>query len=207
MTTIVDKTNFSKKSDSELWIELKKDNPDALNNLFYRFYNDLYFYGKKLSYDEDHVKDTIQDIFSNLWENRKKLSEVVHVKAYVFRIFRNKLLKTSIENTIYTLSPDENKQEKEFNISHEDIIIEHETSTELSKTISTLLEDLTDKQREIIYLKFYCNLSNEEISHSLSIEKQSVSNLLNRTFNTLREKLKKTEFFLLLILLTFWSIK
>lgn len=207
MNNVFNNYYLSNKSDSELWGELKKGSPEALSNLFYRFYNDLYFYGRKLSLDENHVKDTIQDVFSTLWENKNKLSAVVHVKAYIFRIFRNSLLKTSTKNTIYTLCPDDNNQEKEFTISHEDIIVEHETSTELSKTISTLLETLTDKQREIIYLKFYCNLSNEEISQSLSIEKQSVSNLLNRTFNTLREKLKKTEFFQLLILLTFWSIK
>ena len=191
MNTISCKNNLSEKSDSELWIDLKENNPDALNSLFHRFYNDLYFYGKKLSTDDNHVIDTIQDIFANLWENRSKLSNVIHVKAYIFRIFRNKLLKTSNKNIVNTLLPDDNKLEKEFIISHEDIIVEYETKTRTTKIITTLLEDLTDKQREIIYLKFYCNLSNSEISQSLSIEKQSVSNLLNRTFNTLREKLNK----------------
>lgn len=190
--------SISNKSDSELWIKLKEDNSDALNILFYKFYNDLYFYGKKLSSDDNHVIDTIQEIFANLWESRNKLSNVVHVKAYIFKIFRNKLLKASNKNIIYTLLPGNNKPENEFVISQEDIIIEYETKTKTSKIITTLLEDLSDKQREIIYLKFYFNLSNSEISKSLSIEKQSVSNLLNRTFNTLREKLKKSKFLLYL---------
>lgn len=201
------KNNLSEKNDSELWIDLKKGNPNALNSLFYRFYNDLYFYGKKLSIDDNHIIDTIQDIFANLWENRNKLSNVTHVKAYIFKIFRNKLLKASNKNIIYNLLPDNNKSENEFIISHEDIIIEHETKTKTRRIITTLLEDLTDKQREIIYLKFYCKLSNSEISQSLLIEKQSVCNILNRTFNILREKLKKNNFLLLLICLTFCEIK
>ncbi|MCK5169000.1 MAG: sigma-70 family RNA polymerase sigma factor, partial [Bacteroidales bacterium] len=130
-----------------------------------------------------------------------------HVKAYIFRIFRNKLLKPSNKNTVNTLLPDDNKLEKEFIISHEDIIVELETKTKISKIITTLLEDLTDKQREIIYLKFYCNLSNLEISESLSIEKQSVCNMLNRTFNTLREKLIKNNLLFFLICLAFCTIK
>ena len=207
MSTNSCKSNLSEKSDSELWIDLKENNPNALNSLFYRFYNDLYFYGKKLSNDDSHVLDTIQDIFANLWENRNKLSNVVHVKAYVFKIFRNKLLKVSNKNIIYTLLPGYNKLENEFIISHEDIIVEHETKTKTTKIITTLLEDLTDKQRKIIYLKFYCNLSNLEISRSLSIEKQSVYNMFNRTFNTLREKLKKNNFILFLIFLIFCIIK
>ncbi len=201
------KNNLSEKSDSELWIDLKKNNPNALNILFYRFYNDLYFYGKKLCNDDNHIIDTIQDIFANLWENRNKLSDVVHVKAYIFKIFRNKLLKTSNKNIIFTLLPANNKSENEFIISHEDIIIEHEAKTKITKIITTLLEDLTDKQREIIYLKFYCNLSNSEISRSLSIKKQSVCNILNRTFNILREKLKTNNFLFFLICLTFCTIK
>ena len=207
MSTISRKNNLSEKSDSELWIDLKENNPNALNNLFYRFYNDLYFYGKKLSNDDNHVIDTIQDIFANLWENRNKLSNVTHVKAYIFKIFRNKLLKTLNKNIIYTLLPGNNKSEIEFVISQEDIIVEHETKTETRRIITTLLEDLTDKQREIIYLKFYCNLSNSEISRSLSIEKQSVCNMLNRTFNTLRKKLKTNNFLFFLIYLTFCIIK
>ncbi len=208
MSTISCKNNLSEKSDSELWIDLKEGNPNALNSLFYRFYNDLFFYGKKLCNDDNHIIDTIQDIFANLWENKKKLSEVVHIKAYIFKIFRNKLLKTSNKYIVNTLLPDDNKLEKEFIISHEDIIVEYETKTRTTKIITTLLEALTDKQREIIYLKFYCNLSNSEISQSLSIEKQSVSNLLNRTFNTLREKLNKNNLFSLfmyLIFFKFWN--
>ena len=200
------KSDLSEKSDSELWIDLKEDNQDALNSLFYRFYNGLYFYGKKFSVDDNHVIDTIQDIFANLWENRNKLSNVEHVKAYIFRIFRNKLLKTSNKNIVHSLLTDDNKLEKEFVISYEDIIVEHETKTKISKIITTLLEDLTDKQREIIYLKFYCNLSNSEISQSLSIEKQSVCNMLNRTFNILREKLNKNNLLSLFMHIIFFKL-
>lgn len=183
---------FSNMSDSELWNELKKSNPDALHVLFYRYYNDLYFYGTKLANDNNLIIDTIQDLFLNLWENKKRLSDVQHIKAYLFQIFRNKLLKTPQKNTsIFSLKDISKIPEKEFIISQEDIIIEQETRSQISKTIITVLEELTDKQKEILYLKFYCNLSNTEISQTLSINKQSVSNLLNRSINTLRKKIKK----------------
>jgi len=200
-----DKNNIN-KSNSILWSELKKGNPDALKKLFHQFYNDLYFYGKKLSKDDNHIKDTIQDIFAYLWENRKSLSNVEYVKAYIFKIFRNKLLKPSNKKTIYTLT-DNDKRDIDFVISHEDLIAEHETQIQTSKIISLLLKDLSDKQREIIFLRFYCDLSITEISQSLSIEKQSVSNSLNRIFNTLRKKLTKNNLLLLLILLKFWTLK
>ncbi len=189
--TITKNHEFSNMSDSELWNELKKSNPDALHVLFYRYYNDLYFYGTKLVNDNNLIIDTIQDLFSNLWENKKRLSDVQHIKAYLFQIFRNKLLKASQKNIGFFSSKDISKiSEKEFILSQEDIIIEQESRSQISKTIITVLEELTDKQKEILYLKFYCNLSNTEICQTLSINKQSVSNLLNRSINTLRKKIK-----------------
>lgn len=83
---------LSNLSDSQLWNDLKNGNPEVLNFLFYEFYNDLYFYGTKLVNDKNLIIDTIQDLFSNLWENKKRLSDVQHIKAYLFQIFRNRLL-------------------------------------------------------------------------------------------------------------------
>ncbi|MCK5134942.1 MAG: sigma-70 family RNA polymerase sigma factor [Bacteroidales bacterium] len=185
-------------SDSQLWSELKNGNPEVLNFLFHEFYNDLYFYGTKLINDKNLIIDTIQDIFLNLWEGKKRLSDVQHIKAYLFKIFRNRLLKAPQKNTILFSLEDSNRiPDKEFIISQEDIIIEQETRSQISKTIITVLEELTDKQKEILYLKFYCNLSNTEISQTISIKKQSVSNLLNRSINTFRKKIKNYDLSLL----------
>ena len=190
--TITNNHEFSNLSDSKLWNELKKSNPDALHILFYKYYNDLYFYGTKLVNDNNLIIDTIQDLFSNLWENKKRLSDVRNIKAYIFQIFRNKLLKAPQKSiSIFSLMDISQIPEKEFVVSQEDIIIEKETRSQISTTILTVFEELTDKQKEILYLKFYCNLSNTEISQTLSINKQSVSNLLNRSINTLRKKIKK----------------
>lgn len=182
---------LSNLSDSQLWNDLKNGDPEVLNFLFYEFYNDLYFYGTKLVNDKNLIIDTIQDIFLNLWEGKKKLSDVQHIKAYLFKIFRNKLLKAPQKNIIlFSLKGSSRIPDKAFIISQEDIIIEQETRSQISKTIITVLEELTDKQKEILYLKFYCNLSNTEISQTISINKQSVSNLLNRSINTFRKKIK-----------------
>jgi RNA polymerase sigma factor (sigma-70 family) len=140
--------------------------------------------------DNDLILDTIQDVFSILWENRKRLSEVQHVRAYLFKTFRNRLLKTSRSNSHFFLFRDIGiLTENESSLSPEDIIVQRETKTEISNSISTALEDLTTKQKEILYLRFNCKLSIEEISQTLSIRKQSVSNLLNRAICKLRSNI------------------
>jgi len=190
----------SNLSDSQLWTDLKRGDPDVLQVLFFRYYNDLYFYGTKLVNDQNLVVDTIQDLFSSLWEGRKRLSDVQHIKAYLFKIFRNRLLKAPPKKMIqFSLRDSGQLPDKSFIISHEDVIIEEETRSKMSKTIGAILEELSDRQKEILYLKFYCGLSHNEISDALSMNKQSVSNLLNRSINIFRKKMKRFDFAVFLI--------
>lgn len=193
--------------DNQLWIELKRGDPDVLKVLFFRYYNDLYFYGTKLVNDQNLVVDTIQDLFSGLWEGRKRLSEVQHIKAYLFKVYRNKLLQAPPKKMIqFSLSDTGQLPDKSFIISHEDVIIEEETRLQMSKTISAVLEELTDRQKEILYLKFYTGLTHDEISDALGMNKQSVSNLLNRSINSFRKKMKSFDFAAFLIFLEFLHV-
>jgi RNA polymerase sigma factor (sigma-70 family) len=192
----------SGQDDGQLWAALKQGNPDVLQLLFFRYYNDLYFYGTKLVDDQNLVVDTIQDLFSGLWEGRKGLSKVRHMKAYLFRVFRNKLLQAPPRKVIqFTLKDMSQLPDKAFIISHEDVIIEEETRMKMSKTISAVLEELTDRQKEILYLKFYSGLSHDEISEAMGMNKQSVSNLLNRSITSFRNKMKRYDFAVFLIFL------
>ncbi len=187
--------NLQLKDDQCLWRALKHSDPLALNKLFNKFYEDLFFYGLKLAGNQDHVADTIQDLFANIWEKRKNISDVTHVKAYMFTSLRNRLLKPNPSDnfnrtsTYYNLNQDYN-----FNISPEDIYIDNESQNETAKIINLMLADLSPKQKEIIYLKFYSNYSNIEISRILSTKKQSVANMLLRTIKLLRKKQKQINF-------------
>jgi len=190
--SVKNKQELSIKRDILLWNEIKKGNSDALNEMFYKYYDDLFFYGEKLTSNNAHVADTIQNVFIKIWETRHKNYNVIYVKTYVFKIFRNELLKKKHKLTLYALILDSYSYSvKNFAISTEDLIIEEEICIEKKALISNLLKKITPRQREIIYLKFYLNFSNAEISNTLSINKQSVSNLLNRILTSFRNEIKK----------------
>lgn len=185
------KNNHSKEinEDHGYWCAIKNDDPSALNLLFKKYYNDLYFYGLKLVNNKDLVADTIQDIFAAIWETREKKMEVQYVKAYLFASLRNNLLKPKPRNVLNkSESTASLNSEFHFNLSPEDIYLENESITENRRIVEGLLKDLSHKQKEIIYLKFYNNYSNSEISQVLSIKQQSVANMLQRTINKLRKK-------------------
>jgi len=173
--------------DQALWLSLKSNDTMALDLLFNKYYGKLYFYGLKLTGNHNRVADAIQDLFANIWETRKKLSDVTYVKAYLFAILRYDLLKP---NDIVNRSTSDNSLNKDFlfDISPEELYIDKESRSENVRIIEDMLTNLSSKQKEIIYLKFYNNYSNTEISSVLSIKPQSVANLLTRTINRLRKK-------------------
>jgi len=177
------------ENDQELWRILKNGNPVALNRLFIKYYSDLYFYGLKLVGNNNRVSDAIQDMFANIWETRKGTSEVSHVRAYLFVALRNNLLRANPKDILNSNNYDVSQNSDFcFDLSPEDIYIDNELKLGKTRIIEELLSGLSTKQREIIYLKFYSNYSNIEISSILSIRPQSVANLLTRTINKLRKK-------------------
>ena len=185
--------NLQLNDDQSLWLGLKLGNPMALNKLFNKYYSDLFFYGLKLISNHDHVADTIQDMFANLWETRKRISEVTHIKAYLFAALRNNLLKPNPRDIFNRINTDNilNK-DYSFDISPEEMYIDKESQLESITIIKDLLADLSSKQKEIIYLKFYNNYSNIVIRSILSIKPQSAAILLTRTINLLRKKKKQS---------------
>lgn len=181
------------KTDRRLWLALKRGDTEALDIIFNKYYADLFFYGMKLTSNRDHVIDSIQDVFANIWETRKKISKVKYVKAYLFATLRNNLLKPDPKDVIIQTDKGFSiSQNFILDISPENIYINKESQLEIKKLIEDLLEGLSTKQKEVIYLKFYSNYSNIEIGEILSIKQQSVANLLARTINLLRKRKKES---------------
>jgi RNA polymerase sigma-B factor len=57
-------------------------------------------------------------------------------------------------------------------------------------TLAPLLDQLTDRQREIVHLRFFRGLTQSEIAHSLGISQMQVSRLLARSVAQLRASAK-----------------
>ena len=67
-------------------------------------------------------------------------------------------------------------------------MIDTETSIERKRILKEKLNQLPDRQREIIHLRYFHNLKNEEIAEILEMNYQSVSNLLYRAIKNLKSK-------------------
>ncbi|GAB3508678.1 RNA polymerase sigma factor [Emticicia fontis] len=176
-------------TDSQLWQQLKSGSELALGKLLKKYFNLLQNYGYKFVRKEDFVKDCVQEVFVEIWTRRNTIAQPDSVRAYLLSSVRKKILRESVrqkinqESEIIDIENDLNFVE----FSPELQIIEEENTQENIKKISTLLNSLPKRQREVIYLKYYQNLERDEIAEIMGINSQSVSNLLQVAFQTIRE--------------------
>ena len=83
--------------------------------------------------------------------------------------------------------------------SIQDQWVESETEQHRLDQLNFMMNMLPARQKEVLYLKFYQNLSNQEIAELLKVQYQSVSNLLQRALAFLRTHWKE-EFTLSMII-------
>ncbi len=188
-------------SDQDLWRKFLCGEDESITIVYNEYVDDLFSYGLKIVNDESLVMDCIQEVFINIIRNGHKFSIKVDIHVYLFRALRNKLFnelrlskrKREILNNLYQT------QDLELIDSVEKKITEEESSQRIKKEIETVIKSLTDKQREIIYLKFTEDLSYEEIAKLMEIDTASARTLLYRTLKVIKEKLGKRGLLLFLI--------
>jgi len=171
-----------------IWAEFKKGNKKALEIIYKDYYSPLYNYGMKFHRDHNLVKDLIHELFVELIESGTKLSDTDNISFYLLRALRNKMIKQQLLNVKFTNTLNDNN---DFDLveSIENQLIKTETEELLKKRIICAVKKLSDRQQEIIYLRFYCNLSYTEIAKLFNTNIQSCRNLLNRAISSLKDEL------------------
>lgn len=191
--------NHSNEDVDDLWQSLRNGERNALDDLFRRFYNELFAYSYNIVADEELVKDSIQELFLGLWRRRESLSKATSVKAYLLVSVRRLILDSKLkERNRYERNRKymEGVFEEDFTMNQ--VELDCETNTE-NKELLRVLNQLNGKQKETIFLRYYHGLSNEEIADVMDINYQSVKNNLSRAINSLRGIIKSPSDLLILM--------
>ncbi|MGV3557925.1 RNA polymerase sigma factor [Larkinella arboricola] len=181
-----------------LWQAFREGDRSAFEALLRIYYQPLYEYGTKFLKDRDQLKDCLHDLLVNLWERRAFLNDTPNLKLYLFKAFRHQIFKTKQKAGQLVNLPDGEDGEPEADDYAESLIIQDESSREKQFRVQHLIGRLTKRQREILHLKFYENLSNEQVADILGISRPAVANLLYQTLKQFRESWQ--------LLFVFWTV-
>lgn len=176
---------YAEFTSEELWIHMLPGDHLALDAIVKRHYNLLYQYGCKFTRDASQVKDCIQDMFLYIWQRRHAINETASVEHYLMKALRRRLeralSKTGATQGIGFL------EFADTGATPDDKIIQQEQKTVLADKIKQCILQLSNRQQEIIYLRFYLNTSPADIADIMQLNRQSVYNLLHDALNKLRQ--------------------
>jgi RNA polymerase sigma factor (sigma-70 family) len=186
----------------QCWRHFRDGDREAFAALYRRHIVSLLAYGVRLCPDRDLLKDQIQELFVELWHSRKNLSPTRSVKFYLLRALRYKLIR--LEKSHYARRKNTGAGidlDALLEDSVEANMIENETHASQEATLREAIKTLSLRQQEAIQLRYYQGLSHDEIAELMDLNYQSVSNLLHRALQRLKNMVKSPVFHLLPLLL------
>ncbi|GAB3262922.1 sigma-70 family RNA polymerase sigma factor [Larkinella harenae] len=174
------------------WNAFREGSESAFAALYSTYYRHLTNYGRRFGADPETTEDAIHDVFIELWNYRRTLAQPQSVQFYILRVFRNRLV---------TILRDQQRQatdvemEKPFDLlpaepSVEDRLVEEVLNQEQHAHIHSAFQTLSARQQEILYLRYFTDLSYEEICSVMGITYNTARTQIYKGLLALRKRLE-----------------
>lgn len=166
---------------NELVQKAQKGDKESFSRLYQHFYKKIYRYLFFQIRDDELCKDFCQDTFIKAWKSLSNFSIRKNgtFQAFLFTIARNLVIDHSRKKK-------EVKIEEYESLSEEERLYEDITSKEEVIQIRKALDKLNEEERQVIVLKYFEEMSGEEIAKVLSMKEGAVRVRIHR----IMEKLK-----------------
>ncbi|MCG8306645.1 MAG: RNA polymerase sigma factor [Cytophagales bacterium] len=184
------KSIFDGISDIEIWSKIKAGDRHAFTTLYKKYIQQIFKYAYFLVPDKDLVEDAIHDVFVRIWSKRNNQIDIHSIKSYLFVSVRREMLLKKKDKVQFVVSVGQSDMHLFQSPSIEDTKILEEHQKEKEQKLNGFIKGLTDRQREIIHLRFYQNLSYAEIANLMDINQNYAYNLTSRAINHLRDQFK-----------------
>ena len=182
-------------NDDNLWYGLRQGDKEMFLALYKKYYHTLLFIGLKEMKDAQLVKDTIQQLFLYLWEKRETIHVAIDVRSYLVTSFLRKLTvdwkksqKAGILQVVlntYPEDPQPNPEEK---------LIKKDEQGHLFKLLMDRINELPNRQKELIILRFYEGLTYEEIVQRTGLSHRTVYNKIHEGLKKLKLDIGRSQY-------------
>ena len=158
--------------------EIRDGNKETFERLFHKYYERLVIYAERFLFDRASSEDLVQEVFIHFWENSKSIHITTSLKAYLYRMVRNKGL-----NYLKSLKLTDDLESVNYSNEHDFFYNSIETQEENGlkfKKVIHLVDTMPDRMQEIFNLKYRESYSYAEISNELGISTNTVKTQLKR---------------------------
>lgn len=183
--------------DLSIWKSFKQGDKEAYSAIYSTYFNNLYEYGMRIAGEKELVKDSIHDLFVKLWTNRSRLAEISNIKSYLLVSIRSTIYNKLEQNKRMVPGQPEDDQGFELTFSAESAYIRKEAESEQTRKIMEAMNQLTYRQKEVIYLRYFEELDYNQVALIMNISVKSTYKLTARGLDMLRQIMNMSKFSLL----------
>lgn len=162
-----------KLSDEQLVKNYANGDSDAFDTLLARYQQKIYSYILFLVHDDEVADDLFQETFMKaiVTIRQGRYVESGRFSAWLTRIAHNLVIdKYRQDRNSNVISNDASDADLFNDVSLSDITVEMKMITEQSLTdVGRLLKELPDNQKEVLYMRFYQDLSFKEIADATGV--------------------------------------
>ncbi len=182
--------DFIGKTEGQVWQEFRDGSRAAYTHIYVTYAPVLYNYGYKIVPDRTLVEDCIQDLFEHLLRNRSNLSPTDSIKFYLFKAMRRQIIgKVNGSHRIPFASNMDPETGFQVEFSFEAGLVAEELIRERQESLVKALNELPARQKEAVYLRFYDNLTYEQVAAIMGIDTHSVYKTIYKAINSLQKNL------------------
>lgn len=180
----------------ELISKVNNKDAEAYKQLYERYYAALCSYVSQLLDVKEEVEDLVQEVFVAIYEGNHHFGDVRELTNYLYKACYNNCLSYVRENRLHNdiLSKLAERIDEEEN---NDALYAITIREELIRQLYEYINELPQQQRRIILLRIEGH-EWVEIAELLGISINTVKTQRTRSFKHLRERMKDSEFVVLL---------
>jgi RNA polymerase sigma-70 factor, ECF subfamily len=178
----------SKLSEAILVLSYQSLDESAFRELVNRWEPILYYYLRRIVYNEDAVWDILQETWLAVFQNIHKLRDTQRFPAWLYQISHNKAIGFLRKQNKYVQIMEEqmaDDYENNFTIS----IVEDQV-----ELVHKLLGKLTLVHREVLTLYFLEDFSIKEVAYIIGVPEGTIKSRLHYAKNKLHEALEETNY-------------
>jgi len=164
-------------------------------NLYLSYFSKIKHFAKVYVISEEDAENIVQDVFTELWENRNTRFEYTNLVAYLFTSTKNKCLNFLRHKTIVQESSD--KIQEEYNLtlqaslnSLEALDVDLSSSQDMGEVLKSALDALPDRCRQIFVMNKLEGKKQKEIATILNISINTIETQMGIAYKHLRKELK-----------------
>jgi RNA polymerase sigma-70 factor (ECF subfamily) len=142
------------------------------------------------------TEDIVSETFSAVWNTVENIDLNSNVKAFVLKIASYKLTdflrkKYKIEANFAEIDFEEKEEFLEILNNDQESELKDQKTKKLKNLLHSLVEELNERDRELVKLKYEDNLTISEIAQKMNISEGNVKVINNRLIKKLKEKWEK----------------